>query len=133
MYVPLIGALACGRVGFNGNNGDGQVGAADGRIAKDGHAAIADAAYFDAPGTMSIDAPRPIDGSVAACASFDLGSALGTNIATGNTTGQGDHYSAQQRRRKLAHDVSFAWTAPSSRQSSSSIRARAPTRHSTRR
>jgi hypothetical protein len=105
---PAVVLLACGRLDFDLPGS--AVGQVDALIGKDARGPIADASFLDAPGTMSIDAPLPPDGSIASCANFDLGSALGTKIASGNTTGQGDNYRACSGAG--SPDVSYAWTAP---------------------
>ncbi len=91
--------VGCGRFGF-GDQPDARVKNTQG---------IIDAAYYDAAGTKAIDAPLPPDVGPASCANFDLGSALG-DVATGTTTGAGDHY--QRCSASDSPDVSYAWTAP---------------------
>ena len=80
---------------------------------KDAHYHHVDAAYFDAPGTKSIDAARPPDGGPAACANYDLGSALGAVVA-GTTNGRPNSYNACESED--SPDVSYAWTAPATAQ-----------------
>ncbi|HTR50490.1 MAG TPA: hypothetical protein VMJ10_07250 [Kofleriaceae bacterium] len=80
-----------------------------GGVPKDGRADFPDVPYFDAPGTNSIDSSLPPDGGAAACANFDLGSALGA-VATGNTQGHADTYKSCNGQG--SPDVSYAWTAP---------------------
>jgi hypothetical protein len=96
-WVWCAALIACGRVGFDQPGG------------KDGRGPNADASFFDAPGTMSLDAAPPPDGVAASCANFDLGSALGA-VATGNTTGHPDTYHTCNGQG--SPDVSYAWTAP---------------------
>ncbi len=100
--VASLLVVGCGRWGFGEQ--------ADARVAKDTRGII-DAAYYDAPGTKAIDAPLPPDVGPAACANFDLGSALG-DVVSGTTIGASNHY--QRCNSTDSPDVSYAWTAPAS-------------------
>ena len=85
----------------------------DALVKKDAFHFHYDAAYLDAPGTHSIDAPLPPDGGPAACANFDLGSSLGA-VTTGSTVGHANSY--MSCNGQMSPDVSYAWTAPATAQ-----------------
>lgn len=98
--MRLAGSLllaACGRIGFEsaGTPADGSPGPGD----SDG-APITD-------GTTTVDVPA--DAPMIGCADFNLGSALGRNLASGSTSGTGNDTSACSGD---GPEVTFGWFAP---------------------
>ncbi|MDB4953310.1 MAG: hypothetical protein JWO36_879 [Myxococcales bacterium] len=86
---------------------------ADGYVcAPQGQTSASDAATGDRDAAaVSTDSGLSNDGGVVTCASGNLGSVLGTNVATGTTNGRPD--SSHTCGGGGSPDVSYAWTAPS--------------------
>lgn len=100
--VPMVGLVlgACGRMGFDGD--------IDAALAK-APGNFPDAQYRDSAGTFAIDSPPAPDDGPAACANFDLGSAMGM-VATGDTRDGAD--SNRTCFGNGSPDLRYAWVAP---------------------